>query len=196
MSDNDTLRFYADNAATYAGRNRGEIDPQLHAFARALPRGAKVLELGTGSGRDAAFLIEQGFDVTPSDGSPDLAAEAEKLLGRPVRVMRFDELTETDAYDGIWACASLLHAPAAELPDDLARIFRALRPGGLFVASFKAGEGEGRDGFGRYYNYPSPEALRAYYAAAADWGSFAMSEVMGSGYDNLPTRWLWVTVRK
>lgn len=196
MSDNDTLRFYADNAATYAGRNRGEVDPQLHAFARALPPGAKVLELGTGSGRDAAFLIEQGLDVTPSDGSPDLAAEAEKLLGRPVRVMRFDELAETDTYDGIWACASLLHAPAAELSADLARIFRALRPGGLFVASFKAGEGEGRDGFGRYYNYPSPEALRAYYAAAADWASTEMTEIMGSGYDNLPTRWLWMVARK
>jgi SAM-dependent methyltransferase len=68
--------------------------------------------------------------------------------------MRFDQLEESAAYDGVWASASLLHAPAAELTSDLARIHRALKPGGLFVASFKAGNGEGRDMFGRYYNYP------------------------------------------
>lgn len=196
MGDDETLSFYARNAVTYAGRERRLPSGQLQAFIAALPAGASVLELGTGGGQDAQAMLAAGLDVTPSDASAELAAEAGRILGRPVLVMRFDELDAAETYQGVWASASLLHAPAAELSADFARIYRALRPGGVFTASFKAGTGEGRDKFGRYYNYPSPEGLRAYCAEAAGWASFAMSEVMGSGYDNLPTRWLWVTVRK
>lgn len=110
--------------------------------------------------------------------------------------MRFDQLDAQAAYDAVWASASLLHAPAAELTEDLARIYRALRPGGLFVASFKAGSGEGRDTFGRYYNYPDADTLRAHYVAAANWADLTLASVMGSGYDNAPTPWLWMTARK
>ena len=48
------------------------------AFLAMLPPGAQILELGTGGGQDAAFMLEQGFAVIPTDGSPELAAEAEK----------------------------------------------------------------------------------------------------------------------
>ncbi len=57
--------------------------------------------------------------------------------------------------------------PRDELAGILARIHRALKPSGVFYASFKVGEGDGRDSLGRYYNYPSPEWLAASYAAAA-----------------------------
>ena len=191
MPDPSTLKFYADNAATYV-RHALEATPQLAGFLAALPPGGSVLELGTGNGRDAAAMLAAGFDVTPSDASAELAAEAEARLGRPVRIMAFDELDDVAAYDGVWACAALLHAPREELTEDFARIFRALRPGGHLMASFKAGGGEGRDQFGRYYNYPDAASLRASLVAAADWGSIDISERDGSGFDNLPTRWLWV----
>lgn len=195
MPDPETLRFYADNAASYV-RHAESPTPQLAGFLARLPGGGTILELGTGNGRDAAAMLAAGFAVTPSDASPELAAQAEARLGRQVRVMAFHELDQTAAYDGVWACAALLHAPRDELTDDLARIFRALRPGGYLVASFKAGGGEGRDQFGRYYNYPDAAELHAHLVAAADWASIDISESHGSGYDGLPTRWLWLKARK
>lgn len=194
MPDPATLKFYADNAAAYVQHACGPT-PQLAAFLAHLPAGSAVLELGTGNGRDAAAMLGAGFAVTPSDASPELAAEAEARLGRPVRIMAFHELDDVATYDGIWACAALLHAPRTELTDDLARIHRALHPGGVFVASFKAGNGEGRDQFGRYYNYPDRATLESHYAAAAAWAALTITERPGSGYDNLPTLWYWVTAR-
>jgi SAM-dependent methyltransferase len=196
MADDETLRFYADNAATYAARGQGTPEAELQTFLGRLHSGARILELGTGGGNDAASMIALGFDVHPTDASPELAAQAQPRLGRPVRIMRFDELVEESAYDGVWANACLLHAPSAELTDDLARIHRALRPGGWFVASFKAGSGEGRDTFGRYYNYPDRATLEGHYVSAAPWAELAITERLGSGYDNQPTLWHWVTARK
>lgn len=195
MTDRSTLEFYAANAATYVQHGDDQPSERLLAFIRALPAGAQVLELGAGSGRDAAHMLAQGLVVDPTDASPDLAAEAEKRLGRPVRQMCFDQLDAEACYDAVWASASLLHAPASELTEDLSRIHRALRAGGLFAASFKAGSGEGRDGLGRYYNYPDAETLLSHYRAAG-WADLLLEAVMGSGYDNQPTEWLWVTARK
>ena len=195
MADDATLRFYAEAAPTYAARTRDLPDPELHDFIAALPPGARVLELGSGGGRDAGIMLAQGLDVLPTDASLELAAEAERRIGRPVTIMAFHELDAVDAYDGVWASASLLHAPKSELTSDLTRIHRALRLGGLFVASFKAGTGEGRDQFGRYYNYPDRATLEKHYRDAADWHSLTLTERPGSGYDKLPTTWLWVTAR-
>lgn len=196
MADEQTLRFYADNASAYAGREQGGRNEQLQEFLNSLPAGARILELGTGGGRDAAAMMAQGFAVEPTDASPELAAEARARLGVPIRIMRFHELSEQNAYDGVWANACLLHAPSAELTGDLALIHGALRPGGLFVASFKAGQGEGRDTFGRYYNYPDRATLEDHYVSSAPWDRLGIIERSGSGYDNQPTLWYWVTARK
>lgn len=196
MADDQTLRFYAANAQTYAGRTRQRDHRQLDAFLAGLPPGGEVLELGTGGGQDAAHMLARGFVVTPTDASAELAAEAAALLGRPVTLMAFNQLEATEAYDGVWASAALLHAPASELTDDIARIHRALRLGGHLVASFKAGTGEGRDGLGRYYNYPTAETLLDHFRSAAAWAALTLSEVDGGGYDGLPTRWLWVHAAK
>lgn len=192
MADDRTLEFYKANAAEYVRAASDKPRPRLMAFIGTLPRGGRVLELGAGSGRDAAEMLKHGLDIDPTDASPELAAEASIRIGRAVRILRFSELKAEGVYDGVWACASLLHAPAAELTDDLARIYRALKPGGHFVASFKAGNGEGRDSLGRYYNYPNRATLETSYRTAGAWRTLTIESVMGSGYDKLPTEWLWV----
>jgi SAM-dependent methyltransferase len=195
MPDPQTLKFYADNAADYV-QHATAPTPQLGSFLARLPAGGSILELGTGNGRDAAAMLAAGFAVTPSDASPELAAQAQARLGMPLRIMAFHELDDLAAYDGVWACACLLHAPREELTDDLARIFRALRPGGRMMASFKAGNREGRDRFGRYYNYIDADRLRAHLTAAAPWAGLDITESLGSGYDGAPTRWLWAETCK
>jgi SAM-dependent methyltransferase len=141
-------------------------------------------------------MLVRGFDVVPTDGSPEMAREASAYLGQPVRVLMFEDLADEDAYDGVWASACLLHVPIADLPTILARIRRSLRPGGYFYASYKSGLGEGRDQFGRYYNYPSSNVLAASYVAAGPWSSLEVEEQQGGGYDDQPTQWVSVIAQR
>ncbi len=191
MHDADTLAFYDREAAAYAARQRG-APVRLQAFLEQLRPRARILELGCGAGQDAELMTAAGFEVTPTDGSAGLAAEAEARLGRPVRVMRFEELDETAAYDGVWANACLLHVPEDGLAAVLARIHRALKPGGRFHTGFKAGDGGGRDSLGRYYNFPDEARLRAAYAAAGDWAALTITPGKGGGFDGVMRDWLFV----
>jgi cyclopropane fatty-acyl-phospholipid synthase-like methyltransferase len=195
VSKDETSAFYDGNAETYASRERRLPTARLDALLATLPSGAKILELGCGGGQDSAYMLEKGFDVTPTDGSPELARQAEKLIGRPVTVMRFQDLEAVEAFDGVWAEASLLHVPRAELPDVFTRIRGALKPEAPMHASFKSGEAEGPDGLGRYYNYPSVDWLTECLSSGG-WRDIALSEADGGGYDGKPTRWLFVTARK
>lgn len=195
MTDDDTLRFYANRAQIYAQHRKQPAARRLDAFLALLPAGASILELGCGNGMDAQYMLERGFDVDATDGTPGMVDEARGRIGERARLLRFDALDATSAYDGAWACASLLHVPAATLPETLARVYRALRPGGAFTASFKAGTGEGRDEMGRYFNYPTADALGAAYRAAG-WTDLYLETKMGSGFDALPTQWLWMTARR
>jgi SAM-dependent methyltransferase len=193
--DPDTLGFYAAEAEIYASRARELGQARLQRFAELLPANGKVLELGCGGGQDSEALLALGLDVSPTDGSPELAAQAEKRLGRPVSVLLFEDLVAEAAYDGVWANACLLHVPRPALPGILARVHRALRPGGVFYASFKAGEAEGRDRFGRFYNYPNADWLRMAYGDLG-WNRIDIEEDLGGGYDQEPTRWLHTTAIK
>lgn len=194
--DAATLAFYAHEAPAYAAGGPGGIGRHLDGFLDRLAEGALVLELGCGSGRDAAHMESRGFRVVPTDGVPEMAAQAEARLGRPVRVMRFDELDAQQEYDGVVAAYSLLHVPRAGLVDVLARIWRALKPGGWHVATYKTAGAEGRDRLGRYYNYPGEAELLAWYAAAGDWCQVETESGEGRGYEGGESRFIMITLQK
>lgn len=192
LADLDTLAFYDRESALYAARKSGPAR-RLTSFLAHLKAGARILELGCGSGHEAEAMIAAGFAVTPTDGSPGLAEQAEARLGVPVKVMRFDELPAGGDYDAVWANACLLHVPAEGLPEVLARIRAVLRPGGLFYASYKLGEGGGRDRLGRYNNFPKREVLLAAYEAAGPWRALNCEEHLGGGYDGVERTWMHLT---
>ncbi|MHB0951080.1 MAG: class I SAM-dependent methyltransferase [Allorhizobium sp.] len=191
-AEDRSLAFYSANAQTYAARGRLPNLARLEAFLKQLPSGGRILELGCGDGKDSEAILARGFSVVPTDGSAEMALEAERRLGRPVRTMRFEELEDVGAYDGVWANACLLHVPRGDLTAILGRIFRAVREPAVFYASFKAGENEGNDRFGRYYNRPTVQWLTEAYHAAG-WRAFDIEETSGGGYDGEPTDWLHVT---
>ena len=70
MADDETLRFYADNAATDAQHRTSPSGRRLDAFLATLPRGARVLELGCGNGMDAEYMLARGLDIDATDGNP------------------------------------------------------------------------------------------------------------------------------
>lgn len=194
--DPATLAFYAQEAPDYAANGPGGIGRHLDGFLERLAQGASILELGCGAGYDAAHMQALGFRVEPTDGVPEMAAQAEARLGRPVRVMRFDELDARQAYDAVVAAYSLLHVPRDGLGDVLARVWRALRPGGWHFATYKTAGGEGRDRLGRYYNYPTETELRDFYAAAGEWSQVQTETGEGRGYEGDQSRYVMITLRK
>ena len=193
--DEQTLHFYRSNAQAYAGRDKSK-HTRLIRFLALLPPGGSILELGCGAGADSAEMLARGFEVCPTDGSPEMASEASRRLGRPVETLLFHDLDEVEAYDGVWANACLLHVPRPELAQVLTRIWRALKPAGHFYASFKAGEADGRDKLNRYYNYPSPDWLRATYADAGRWSSLSIETGETKGFDNEQAAMLFVVAEK
>jgi SAM-dependent methyltransferase len=193
--DQETLQFYRQNAQAYAEWGKPP-STRLTDFLALLPPGGTILELGCGAGNHSAKMLAAGFAVRPTDGSPEMAREASRRLGRPVETLLFHELDEVEAFDGVWASACLLHVPRDELSGILAKIHRALKPEGVFYASFKSGQGDGRDKLGRYYNYPSPEWLASTYAEAGPWRELASDTSEIKSFDEAPATMLHLTVRK
>ena len=120
-------------------------------FLDLLPSGAHILDAGCGSGRDTLYFREHGYNVTAFDASTELAALASQLTGQPVLTLRFQEIEFADAFDGIWACASLLHVSRADIHSVLDKLAGALRLGGVMFLSFKNRDGEWEEG-GRFFN--------------------------------------------
>ena len=194
--DEATLQFYRGNAEAYAKRTFTSRQARLMAFLAQLPPGASILELGCGAGGDTAEMLARGFEVRATDGSPEMAVVASKHLGRTVETLLFHDLDEVDAYDAVWANACLLHVPRTELADVLARIWRALKAEGVFYASYKEGDVDGRDTLDRYYNYPSQDWLRGTYADAGSWNALSIETGEVMGFDNQWATMLFVVARK
>ena len=86
--------------------------------------------------------------------------------------------------------------PRDELAGIIARIHRALKPSGVFYASYKMGESDGRDSLGRYYNYASPEWLEATYVSAGPWTTLSSETSVIQSFDETPANMLNLVVRK
>ena len=195
--DGRTLEFYETHGKEWAASHPpGKYGRELDSFLNRLPAGGTVLELGCGDGRDAQRMIECGFEARPSDGSPAMAALVSARLGREVPVMQFYELEAEAEFDGVWCQSSLLHLPEDELPGVLARIYRAFKPSGWHWASYKGGNGGGRDQFGRFFSYLPAERLEAAYRAAGDWMEFTLTSGDGFSFGGAPTPWHNVLARK
>jgi SAM-dependent methyltransferase len=147
-----TVGYYNDKAQEFF-ESTVNVDMSEHyrVFLNLLPPGGRILDAGCGSGRDSFHFINLGFQVTAIDASPVLAELSSKLMGQPVAVLRFQDLDFEKEFDGIWACASLLHVPRREMHDVLSRLTKALKPNGMLYASFKYGDGEGERN-GRFFN--------------------------------------------
>ena len=196
LGDTETLYFYQANARSYVAARPEELSSDLLGFLHRLGTGASILELGCGSGLDAAEMERLGFSVVPTDGSPSMAAIASERLGRKVEVLRFEYLNAIERYDAVVACASLLHVPLAGLPEVLRRIWSGLKPGGWHFASFKTDGQATRDSHGRYYNYLDRAAAAAAYAEAGIWQTILFENYDGVGHFSAPARWLTVTAQK
>lgn len=134
-------------------------------FVPLLSRGARILDAGCGSGRDSLYFEKQGFSVTAFDASHGMTKYASELIGRPVPQLRFQNMEYTDEFDGVWACASLLHVPETELPAVYCRLARSMRNNAVLYCSFKYGTEEVESNGRRFTNMSAElfeKHMRAY----------------------------------
>ena len=192
--DPATLAFYAARAPGLTASSGQAPSRHLDGFLDRLEPGARVLELGCGTGRDAARIRERGFVVDATDAVPAMVRRANERFDLGARVMRFDELAAREKYDAVWAHACLLHAARADLPDVLAAIRTALKQRGWHYASYKLGTGEGRCLLGRLHNFPDADWIARIYREAGF--AIADSEIFrGQGADGTVRDWIALTVR-
>lgn len=171
-----TVHAYDLDAVAYAEASPpvpDRIRADVAALAARLGAGARVLEVGSGGGRDALLLEDAGLDVRRTDVTPGFVA----LLREKGHVCDLldplvDDLGSPDGpYDAVWANASLLHVRRSDLPVVLARLADVVRPGGLLRASWKEGDGEAWSTHGpvsrpRHFTYWRADDLRQVVGAA------------------------------
>lgn len=148
MSDDHvakTIDVYNAMADEYAKKlNDYAPRPEQEKFVSLLPKNATILDAGCGPGRDCEYFVKQGFQVVGVDLSDKLLDIAKQRVPKAsfskqdLRALIFPP----NSFDGIWACASLLHLHRAEVPQVLENFFHLLKPGGILFVMVKEGSGE------------------------------------------------------
>ena len=146
-----TIEYYNENVSKFVNDTQDVVFCATQdLFLSYLNEGNSILDLGCGSGRDTKYFLSKGYKVDAMDGSMDICKVASDYTGINVKCLLFNELDEIDKYDGIWACASILHLDRDDLIDVFHRIARALKDNGILYTSFKYSEFEGMRN-GRYF---------------------------------------------
>lgn len=137
----ETLEYYNRNAINFV---HGTVDVDFREMqdeflSRVKPAGI-ILDLGCGSGRDSKYFLNQGYEVVVVDGSEEICKIASEYTGLCVIHSTFQHYRPDKKFDGIWACASLLHLSFDEVVEVMNRLSLCLNKGGCFYVSFKYGE--------------------------------------------------------
>ncbi|MCI5995210.1 MAG: class I SAM-dependent methyltransferase [Blautia sp.] len=139
----DSIDYYERYAASYYENTVNlNMEEALGRFLALLPENAEVLDLGCGTGRDTVYLEDAGCYVTPMDGSEQMCRLAEIYTDKEVLHMTFEEMEFEEVFDGIWACASLLHVEGKNMDRIMKKVVNALKPDGVLYMSFKYGDAE------------------------------------------------------
>lgn len=191
-----TLDYYNSKAKDFVSGTVDIVFTEIQdIFLECVPVGGKILDFGCGSGRDTKYFLSKGYNVDAIDGSEKLCKIASEYTGVQVKQMLFEELDVVEEYDGIWACASILHVEKKQLTDIMKKIAIATKTDGVVYASFKYGEFEGVRN-GRFFTYLTEESLGKLLEAVPElvieklWTSADVRAGRGE------ERWLNIVLRK
>lgn len=161
----NTIDYYNRNVQSFIdGTVSVDFTQIQNVFLELLPKDARILDFGCGSGRDTKYFLDCGYQVDAMDGSIELCRAASEYTGIHVKQMLFQELAEVEKYDGIWACASILHVKKAKLPDIIRKMSLATKENGIIYVSFKYGDYEGERN-GRYFTDMTEISMKELLAA-------------------------------
>lgn len=155
----NTLEYYNKNAKIYCEQTLvGNMEENYNKFLKHLQSNAYILDFGCGSGRDSKYFIDNGYEVKAIDGSVEMCKLASEYINQNVDFMKFEELSDINTYDGIWACSSILHVEKENFLSVLDKMIKSLKDNGVIYTSFKIGTGyEIKEG--KYYNYLTKDEM-------------------------------------
>lgn len=162
-----TVGYYDQQAEKWALAHHGNEaesywKDEMNRFHELLP-GGRVLEIGSGAGKDASALIAMGYDYTGTDASEGLIKVAQKR--NPQAIFEHVAVHDLDfpghEFDGFWTAATLLHIPKDRIDEALQRIKSQVKPDGVGFITMKAGAGERTDSeTGRWFAYYSKDEFQ------------------------------------
>lgn len=146
-----TIDYYNNNAHKFIGDTvNADMNDIQKNFLMRIPKGGSILDLGCGSGRDSKAFLDLGYKVVSVDGSIEMCKAAEKLTKQPVICSYFQDFETGEMFDGIWACASLLHLHRNEIKPVVIKLAKYLKENACLYMSFKLGDFQGERN-GRYF---------------------------------------------
>ena len=156
-----TIEYYNQHAAEYFAETvKVDLGEQREVFLAALPPGGQIMDLGCGSGRDSRWFLAKGFAVDALDASKELCKLAQQYTRISVQCCTIQEWEPEKAYDGIWACASLLHLKREELKIFYENCHRFLKKDGVLFVSAKEDIQTGTDEKDRFFTNFDEEIIQ------------------------------------
>ena len=163
----NTIAYYEKNTERFVADTENVILSGIQdKFLSYLKEDGLILDFGCGSGRDTKYFMSKGYTVEAADGSAKMCELASQYTGIHVRHMMFSELKERDKYDGIWACASILHLQKDKLKTVLIKMSEAIKESGCIYVSFKYGSYEGFRN-GRYFTDFTEDSFNGFISDVA-----------------------------
>ncbi|MFT5007290.1 MAG: putative TPR repeat methyltransferase [Paracoccaceae bacterium] len=194
--DSKTVGFYDREATTYIKSVEPDnpID-KVAGFAKRLPSGGTVLDLGCGGGWASVAFRDLGFDVTAMDASSAMIASVAELGGIKTICSGFETIETVSVFDGIWASFCLQHTARENMPGVLGRLARALCADGWLYIGIHEGRETVRDNLDRLYEHYQEDELRG---LLADSGIEIIKVNRGNstGYDGRPIEHMEIEARK
>ncbi len=165
--EKQTVGYYDRKADDWATVHHGFEEAsywqnEMERFHELLPSG-KILEIGSGAGKDAESLIKMGYDYIGTDASEGLLRVAQKR--NPQATFKYVGVHDLDfpehEFDGFWTAATLLHIPKDRIDGALQKIKTQVKPDGVGFITMKAGAGEREDKeTGRWFAYYSKDEFQ------------------------------------
>ncbi len=164
QKEQKTIGYYDQQARQWASEHGGQEErsyweKQMARFKELLPSG-KILEVGSGAGKDAKALITMGYEYTGTDASKGLIEVAQArnpnaaFVNQAVEDLNFPN----QSFNGFWTAATLLHIPKDQIDLALQKIKNVCKVGSIGFISLKEGQGEKEDSnTGRWFAYYSRE---------------------------------------
>ncbi|MCO7543261.1 class I SAM-dependent methyltransferase [Stutzerimonas nitrititolerans] len=151
--DTATIQYYDDHANDYESSTADIILTEpWDTFTSHIKPNGKILDVGCGGGRDILHFQKLGFTVEAIEPTPRLASIARKKTNAKILEISIQELTADRQFDGVWACASLLHIPTLEIKEAIQKLSNATKADGYIYISLKEGLGEVRKSDGRLFS--------------------------------------------
>ena len=150
--------YYSEHSGEYIASTIGIGMSTVYALFEPLLKGKRILDVGFGSGRDMLYFKSKGYEVFGIDTESAFVQHA-KEVGLSATVADALTFVSEKKFDGIWACASLLHLKKKQMKEAIENLKKLLSKGGVLFVSLKEGDDETIDDKGRIMTFVSKEFL-------------------------------------